>query len=168
MIKLTLVPQNAYLGSQKQWCILIVNTVRFCYRSTSSNLFRILPKWSVDGVSHIASRICACLLSPAILSRNNLSYAAKYVIQLTDSAGSSKNDSSSILAHVIDWVLSIYGPSEPRTNVLSIMRAASCPVSSRSWEMHVAQLDQEIDLSRVVHNYVVERGWSGANKHYTW
>jgi hypothetical protein len=24
-----------------------------------------------------------------------------------------------------------------------------------------------INPSRVVHNYVVERGWSGANKHYT-
>jgi hypothetical protein len=23
------------------------------------------------------------------------------------------------------------------------------------------------NLSRVVHNYVVERGWSGANEHYT-
>jgi hypothetical protein len=24
-----------------------------------------------------------------------------------------------------------------------------------------------VNLSRVVHNYVVERGWSGANEHYT-
>jgi hypothetical protein len=25
----------------------------------------------------------------------------------------------------------------------------------------------QLNLSRVVHNYVVERGWSGANEHYT-
>jgi hypothetical protein len=24
----------------------------------------------------------------------------------------------------------------------------------------------DLNLSRVVHNYVVERGWSGANEHY--